>query len=504
MKKLSALLLTAVILLSSFSFAANAAEEYRAVINAQFGQTAAREMLDLINGLRQSDDAWYWNENNTEKVVLSGLSALVYDYQLERTAMQRAAEIAVYYSHTRPNGESCWTAYEGSYYTAGENIAYGFNTFESVFEAWSEEDEDYSGQGHRRNMLNSNFSAVAVGHVIMNGRHYWVQEFRSPASGESFSEPQNGVKAVTFPFSKSVVGCGNFTVKETEISLGLGETAVPEISYTVNSRTVSPAGITGQTENENVAVVKDGVITPTGTGMTVITVSAFGESADISVTVHPEKDVHVWNDGEIIKAPACTDAGSKKYTCTVCGETKTETIPAIGHNYGIWNSDGDKTHSRVCRNDKSHIETVEHQWEDVILAPATCTERGSKFCTCVVCGETKTESIPAAGHSFGDWIITSEASYTETGVKERKCEVCSETETEIIPVLVPEYVKGDADMDGAITASDARIALRIAVKIIPAEPGSPEFLACDVDSSGSINAYDARAILRAAVGIENL
>ena len=45
---------------------------------------------------------------------------------------------------------------------------------------------------------------------------------------------------------------------------------------------------------------------------------------------------HQWNDGEITTAATCTTDGVKTFVCTRegCGETKTETIPALGHNYG--------------------------------------------------------------------------------------------------------------------------------------------------------------------------
>ena len=42
---------------------------------------------------------------------------------------------------------------------------------------------------------------------------------------------------------------------------------------------------------------------------------------------------HVWDEGKVTKEPTCTEKGEKLYTCTVCGETKTEEIPAKGHTY---------------------------------------------------------------------------------------------------------------------------------------------------------------------------
>ena len=41
--------------------------------------------------------------------------------------------------------------------------------------------------------------------------------------------------------------------------------------------------------------------------------------------------VHTWNDGEVTKEATCTEKGVKTFTCTKCGETKTEEIAALGH-----------------------------------------------------------------------------------------------------------------------------------------------------------------------------
>ena len=45
---------------------------------------------------------------------------------------------------------------------------------------------------------------------------------------------------------------------------------------------------------------------------------------------------HSWNSGVVTKAPSCTVDGTRTYTCTTCGEEKTESISAVGHNYGEW------------------------------------------------------------------------------------------------------------------------------------------------------------------------
>ena len=146
----------------------------------RYGQSEARNMLKLLNDFRAGKEAWVWNQDNQTKTVYKNLKPLTYDYELEKTAMLRAAEIALYYNHTRPNGTLCFTAFEGSYYALAENIAAGYPSGESVFEGWKETNENYAGQGHRRAMLSPDYTAVGIGHVYYNGCHYWVQEFRSP------------------------------------------------------------------------------------------------------------------------------------------------------------------------------------------------------------------------------------------------------------------------------------------------------------------------------------
>ncbi len=56
---------------------------------------------------------------------------------------------------------------------------------------------------------------------------------------------------------------------------------------------------------------------------------------------------HVWNAGEVTKAPTCTEAGIKTYTCTKCGETKTEALPAAHSWKNTWSYNTEK-HWHEC------------------------------------------------------------------------------------------------------------------------------------------------------------
>lgn len=65
-------------------------------------------------------------------------------------------------------------------------------------------------------------------------------------------------------------------------------------------------------------------------------------------------------------------------------------------------------------------------------------------------------------------------------------------------------IRGDVDENFAVTAADARLALRASVGLETYASGSRAAMAADVNRDGKITAADARLILRAAVGLEKL
>jgi len=115
---------------------------------------------------------------------------------------------------------------------------------------------------------------------------------------------------------------------------------------------------------------------------------------NITIIINQETHTHSYTE-TIIKAATCTESGEKKLTCS-CGDTKTESIPATGHNYG---SD-DK-----CTNCGELNPNHTHNYTETIIKEATCTEDGEKQLTCI-CGDSKTESIPATGHNYEDGECT--------------------------------------------------------------------------------------------------
>lgn len=105
---------------------------------------------DLINEV-------YEITNNYRSLV--GVPSLTLDSSLVEAANIRAKELSDSFSHTRPNGSSCFTVLSElgiSYGTAGENIAAGYSSSQSVMEGWR------SSSGHYQNIISSKFKKIGI------------------------------------------------------------------------------------------------------------------------------------------------------------------------------------------------------------------------------------------------------------------------------------------------------------------------------------------------------
>ena len=263
-------------------------------IKVTYGQTEARAMLADINAFRTSEtDAWCWDmSDNTKKPCLT--TELEYDYELERVAMQRAAEIALSYDHTRPNGKECFTAYPSGYREMGENIAAGYGSAAEVFDGWKEENEFYAGQGHRRNMLSDKFKAVGIGHVVYQGCHYWVQEFGDRVKNGAASGANDDTQIVDVDVASSYITAVKTNLDDVSLKVGEKATAA-DFSLALNvvnqwgyqKDCVIENECSAKIEDETIASLSDdAVITGLKSGTTKIWISnPFGSDFYRTITV---------------------------------------------------------------------------------------------------------------------------------------------------------------------------------------------------------------------------
>ena len=128
---------------------------------------------------------------------------------------------------------------------------------------------------------------------------------------------------------------------------------------------------------------------------------------------------HTWDDGVVDKEHTHVSTGRMEYTCTSCGETKIESIPA-GHVYGDWVNHDAEQHKKVCACGEGTI-YAEHKFDTLAekVEPTHITE-GREVYSCV-CGATQTVLIKkTTEHTFGDkWV-------SHDGTQHKKTCACGE------------------------------------------------------------------------------
>ncbi len=159
-----------------------------------------------------------------------------------------------------------------------------------------------------------------------------------------------------------------------------------------------------------------------------------GESVTLDVEYEDGDHDYVVTDS---KDATCTEDGYITYTCTKCGDTYTEVIPATGHTYGepefTWSEDyASATATFICTSgdDTQTVDaTVTSETTD-----ATCTEDGQIVYTAtaefdgVTYTDTKTVVLEATGHTYGEPVFTWSEDYS-SATAAFTCEVCGNVET---------------------------------------------------------------------------
>ena len=95
---------------------------------------------------------------------------------------------------------------------------------------------------------------------------------------------------------------------------------------------------------------------------------------------------HTWDNGTITTAPTCTKAGEETYSCTKCGATKIEPIPATGHSWkSDWTSDATH-HWYECDNKNCDVtdNAGKKGYAEHSGGKATCTQNA----VCEICKES--------------------------------------------------------------------------------------------------------------------
>ena len=192
-------------------------------------------------------------------------------------------------------------------------------------------------------------------------------------------------------------------------------------------------------------------------------------------SVKSDVAAHIWNNGEVAKAPTESADGEVKYTCVTCGKEKTEILPKLVHTHTYsdeWTSD-EYLHwyASTCEhNNKANI--AAHIWSSgVVTEPAAEGKDGILTYKCAVCGYIKTEIIPklehvhtyddkrssdddthwyaatcghdvkadVSAHTWDSGTVITEAAEDKEGEIIYKCSICKKEKSVVIPMLEHEH-----------------------------------------------------------------
>lgn len=267
---LAILLMIIGILLSSHSMAVT---NETVKVTGQYRYDYAKQVLDIVNQERAKVNK----------------PALKMTKELFETANQRVAELVLTFTHDRPDGTSCFTAFPNGHSMNGENIAMGQKTPTQVMDSWMHSD------GHMKNILGmtADFSTIGIGCFEREGTLYWVQCFGN-AGTEMTSYPTNATKTVTVPVKLGSIeyylDSKQATIeKGNNLTLAIkGKHAITggfkegEISFACDNK-----DFTWKSENEEIATVVNGVVTAKNVGKVNITATMGNTRLECLVTVPP-------------------------------------------------------------------------------------------------------------------------------------------------------------------------------------------------------------------------
>lgn len=204
-----------------------------------------------------------------EKRKSAGRTKLKTDLNLQRVAEQRAAEIAIYYSHTRPNDKTRGDLHYKLKYGSSENISIGYykkTTPKRVMAAW------YKSKGHKKNILYKKFKAIGVGCFATKNAdgkpiYFWVQVFSSKTGNNKYRKTKN-VKT-----TKKVVSLKNIHIYPVPATVTLTKGKTKELivrnvnpGWRYSKIKIEPESFEWSSSNPDIATVDNGIVTAEAPG----------------------------------------------------------------------------------------------------------------------------------------------------------------------------------------------------------------------------------------------
>ncbi|MBO4432236.1 MAG: fibronectin type III domain-containing protein [Clostridia bacterium] len=350
------------------------------------GDLSGEELIDLnISGELNYDYSFEVLKQLNALRGKLGLTALTMDEKLLNAAMQRAAEISIFYSHTRPNGEDCFAVLGETSGKRGENIAIGQVTPSDVMTSW------INSPGHYSNMINDAFVSVGIGcFKASDGTLCWVQIFSSNTAN---TVSKNGKIIKEYDIQSQRIKLFLAFAPESDIHTLKPRNGTIINVYNCNKnfpyckQNINGSLFNYTSSNQKVIVVSNnGYCTVKGNGLSTVTVAPKGTDSFSMLTDY--RVGHVYSND-------CDTS------CNYCGAIRT-----VKHTY----SNSCDTKCNVCGAKRS----IKHTYKTT-TGKATFSKNGSIVKKCTVCGKiaskktikyAKTFSLSASSYTYSGKVKT--------------------------------------------------------------------------------------------------
>ena len=476
--------------------------------------TDMQNALDRINAIRKEacNEGIKDPRDESRNLTSSDYVPIKWSSDLEYIARIRAAEASVYRQHIRLNGYECLAiSSPNGIRSFGEVLAWN-NTkkFLQGIEQWYREKAAWVGNtdgvtGHYTQMIDPDNIYVGLATFVNANARYSTTtagEFTSQKNLDySLGTSQTVLDESAGPAIDNCIQ--TVEVKNAKIVASMTELTGPlaaknsiqaEFTLTGYGWKMEPLNKVSWTSSDTKTANVDsaGKVTGVHEGPADITASYgnFTVTKNVQVTGHPNVEL------KNAKEATCSEEGyTGDKSCKDCGVT-VETGKTISKKEHSWDSGkitihatctetGEKTYTcQACRATKT--ETVPAVGHTVVIdsaVAATCESAGkTEGRHCSVCDKVLTEqkTVKATGHNWDEGKITQEATCEKSGVKTYTCKTCKKTKTEEINALGHKIVTDPAvaatcEKDGKTEGSHCSVCSKVFVEqdVIPATGHTP-------------------------------
>lgn len=292
------------------------------------------------------DDAFEVFEQVNDFRESKGLKPFIMDSNLLEIAMQRAAEIAICFDHTRPDGSTCFDIDPDVH---GENIAVVYTSPDEVVQGW------LNSSGHYANIVSTRFTSVGVGAITHNGTYYWVQIFGTTNTNSITTPPINTTKSFSIYLGNNAYTLSLSLPEKTYITdidkvQVIGKNSMYNRYFVIN-----PSTLNYSSSNLSVMSTTGDTLTALSEGSTTLTVQ------NSAITLKTNIEVKEFAEG---KSKQCGDNITWEYnnkTLTFSGSGEMYDYNTTYDKYGLissdvpWSDAFDKVEKVVVDDDITYI-----------------------------------------------------------------------------------------------------------------------------------------------------